>query len=125
MKPDYLLRGGADAVIFATSLVRSLVRNAASIAQRLLRSHASTNVSSMGRKRTPQMHWVTAGERWRAWLVDYNSAGPGDRVARRLRSPGESSQSHLRLESVRSGQGRVTLSERDAGIVTHRHSIDR
>lgn len=23
------------------------------------------------------MQWVTDGERWRAWLVDYNAARPG------------------------------------------------
>jgi len=105
-------------LIFATALVRSLARNAASIAQRLSCPHASTSVSSVGRKRTPQVH---CGERWRAWLVDYNSAEPGDRVARASSSPGESSQSHLRLESARSGHGRVALSERDDGTPTGGH----
>lgn len=71
------------------------------------------------------MHWVTGGERWRAWLVDHNAAVPSDRVARRSLSPGESSQSNLRLESVRSPLGRVALSERVAQTVTERHTIDR
>lgn len=55
------------------------------------------------------MHWVTGGERWRAWLVDYNAAGPGD---------------NLRLESARSPRGRGALGERSAEIVSDRRIID-
>ena len=73
------------------------------------------------------MHWVTGGERWRAWLVDHSTRrSPSDRVARRSLSPGRRApQSNLRLESVRSPLGRVALSERVAQTVTERHTIDR
>jgi hypothetical protein len=125
MKLGYLFRGAAGGVSPATSLIRSLARNAASIAQRLLRRHALSSLRCMNRKKAPQMNWVTDGDRWRAWLVDYNAAGPGDRIARRSTSAGEISQSNVRLESARPPPGRVALSERVAEIVIDRHPIDR
>lgn len=65
------------------------------------------------------MQWITDGERWRAWLVDYSAVTPTQLA---WASPHSLRPAAGTLR--RSADEHIALAKHAGGIVAVRHSID-